>query len=76
LDQPSTSEVTNAYHQTRRILITLVKQPDGKIRVTINRGEMEAYTKDAILAWLADDRATHTDYIAILDTIKADIDPL
>jgi len=57
-------------------LISLVKQPDGKIRVTINRGETEAYGKAAILSWLADERETHTDAVAVLDAIKADIDPL
>ena len=57
-------------------LICLVKQPDGKIRVTINRGEMEDYEKATILAWLADERKTLTDQVAILDAIKADIDPL
>lgn len=57
-------------------LISLVKQPDGKIRVTINRGEMEEYGKSAILSWLADERKIHSDAIAVLDTIYADIDPL
>jgi len=57
-------------------LITLTKQPDGKILVTIDRGEQEDYQKAAILAWLADERKTHTDAIAILDGIKDDIDPL
>jgi hypothetical protein len=57
-------------------LIALTKQPDGKIRVTINRGEAEEYGKAAILSWLADERKTLTDQIAILDAIKADIDPL
>jgi len=57
-------------------LITLVKQPDGKIRVTINRGEMEDYGKAAILAWLAEQRQPPTDLIAVLDEIKADIEPL
>lgn len=57
-------------------LISLVKQPDGKIRVTINRGEQEAYGKAAILSWLAEERKILTDQVAILDTIKADIDPL
>lgn len=57
-------------------LISLEKQPDGKIRVTINRGEAEAYTKAAILSWLADERQTHTDAVAVLDAIKADVEPL
>ena len=57
-------------------LISLVKQPNGKIRVTINRGEMEDYGKDAILSWLADERKILTDQVTILDAIKADIDPL
>jgi len=57
-------------------LISLEKQPSGKIRVTIDRGEEEEYTKAAILTWLADLRKTLTDQVAILDVIKADIDPL
>jgi len=57
-------------------LISLVKQPDGKIRVTINRGETEDYGKAAILSWLADERKTLTDQVAILDIILADINPL
>jgi len=57
-------------------LIGLVKQPDGKIRVVINRGEAETYGKAAILSWPADERKTLTDQVAILDAIKADIDPL
>jgi hypothetical protein len=57
-------------------LITLIKQPDGKIRVTINRGEREDYGKAAILAWIAEQRAPLVTTIAILDVIKADIDPL
>ena len=57
-------------------LISLVKQPDGKIRVTIDRGERKDYGKAAILAWLADERKILTDQVAILDIIKADVDPL
>jgi len=57
-------------------LITLTTLPDGKVGVTINRGESAEYTKAAILAWLAEERQTHTAAIAVLDTIKADIDPL
>lgn len=57
-------------------LISLVKQPDGKILVSINRGEREDYSKAAILSWLADERKILTDQVAIIDTIKADIDPL
>jgi len=57
-------------------LISLVKQPSGKIRVTVNRGEMEEYGKAAILSWLADERKILTDQVAIIDTIKADVDPL
>jgi len=57
-------------------LISLVKQPDGKIRVTIDRGESEEYGKAAILSWLADERKIHADQVVILDAIKADIDPL
>ena len=57
-------------------LISLAKQPDGKILVTINRGEMEDYPKAAILTWLAGERKTLTDQVEIIDTIKADIDPL
>jgi hypothetical protein len=57
-------------------LIILAKQPDGKIRVSIDRDEEEAYTKAAILTWLADERKILTDQVAILDTIKADVDPL
>jgi len=57
-------------------LITLVKQPNGKIRVTINRGEMEEYGKAAILTWLANERKVLTDQVVIIDAIKADIDPL
>lgn len=57
-------------------LIRLVKQPNGKIRVTIDRGEMADYGKPAILSWLAAERKIHTDAIDVLDTIRADIDPL
>jgi hypothetical protein len=57
-------------------LITLVRLPDGRIQVTINRGEKDQYQKAAILAWLAGERLVHTDAITILDIIKADIDPL
>jgi len=57
-------------------LIALVKQPDEKIRVTINREEDATYTKASILAWLADERKNLTDQVVILDAIKADIDPL
>ena len=56
-------------------LISLVRQPGDKIRVTINRGELEDYSKTAILSWLADERKILTDQVAIIDTIKADIDP-
>ena len=59
-----------------RGLISLVRQPTGEIRVTINRGEMEQYGKAAILSWLADERKILTDQVTVLDTIKADIDPL
>jgi len=57
-------------------LISLVRIPNDKIRVTINRGEMEEYGKATILSWLADERKILTDQVAIIDTIKADIDPL
>ena len=57
-------------------LISLVKQPDEKIRVTIDRGEKEEYGKAAILSWLAEERKILTDQVEVLDTIKADIDPL
>jgi len=57
-------------------LISLVKQPDGAIRVTINRGERADYPKAAILTWLADERKTLTDQVTILDAIKADVDLL
>jgi len=57
-------------------LISLVRIPNDKIRVTINRGEMEEYGKAAILSWLADERKILTDQVSIIDTIKADIDPL
>ena len=57
-------------------LIHLAKLPDGKIRVTIDRGESEDYTKANILAWLADERKILTDQVTILDAIKADIEPL
>jgi len=57
-------------------LISLVRIPNDKIRVTINRGEMEEYGKAAILSWLADERKTLTDQVAIIDAIKADVDPL
>lgn len=57
-------------------LIRLVTQPGGKIRVTIDRGEDQTYTKAAILTWLAEERMIHSDAIAVLDTIRADIDPL
>lgn len=57
-------------------LIRLAKQPDGKIRVTIDRGEMEESGKAVILSWLAEERKVHSDAIAVLDTIKADVDPL
>lgn len=57
-------------------LITLVKLPNGRIKVQIDRGEKEDYAKSAILTWLAEDKAAHLSYIAILDIIKADIDPL
>ena len=57
-------------------LIILAMQPSGKIRVAIDRGEEEEYTKAAILAWLADERKILTDQVAILDVIKADVDPL
>jgi len=59
-----------------RGLISLVRQPDEKIRVSINRGESEDYTKANILAWLAEERKTLTDQVEILDVIKADVDPL
>jgi len=57
-------------------LISLARIPNDKIRVTINRGEMEEYGKAAILSWLADERKILTDQVAIIDAIKADIDPL
>jgi len=57
-------------------LIILAMQPSGKLRVAIDRGEEEEYTKAAILAWLADERKILTDQVAILDVIKADVDPL
>lgn len=57
-------------------LITLAKQPSGKIRVSINRGEMDEYAKPVILAWLADERKIHTDAVSVLDIIKSDIAPL
>ena len=57
-------------------LISLVKQPDGKIRVTIDRGESKEYGKAAILSWLAEERKIHSDAIVVLDTITADIYPL
>ena len=70
--------ITPAEYMTLKAkgLISLVKQPDGKIRVTIDRGEQEDLGKAAILGWLAAERSTLTDQVAILDTIKADIDPL
>ena len=57
-------------------LISLVRIPNDKIRVTINRGEMEDYGKAAILSWLSDERKILTDQVAILDIILADINPL
>jgi len=57
-------------------LIIMAMQPSGKLRVAIDRGEEEEYTKAAILAWLADERKILTDQVAILDVIKADVDPL
>ena len=57
-------------------LISLAKQPNGQIRVTINRGETEDYDKTTILAWLANERKILTDQVAILDVIKADINLL
>ena len=57
-------------------LISLVRIPDDKIRVTIDRGEKEEYGKAAILAWLADERKILTDQVEVLDIIKSDIDPL
>jgi hypothetical protein len=57
-------------------LIELRKLPNGRIEVEIDRGEKEDYSKASILTWLAEDRAAHVAYISILDTIKADIDPL
>lgn len=57
-------------------LIHLAKLPDGRIRVTINRGEQDDYSKAAILTWLAGERKSLSDQITILDTIKSDIDPL
>jgi len=57
-------------------LIILAMQPSGMIRVAIDRGEEEEYTKAAILTWLADERQILTDQVAILDVIKADVDPL
>jgi len=70
--------ITPEEYQTLKAqgLISLVKQPDGKIRVTIDRGEREDYGKAAILSWLADERKTLTDQVAILDIILADINPL
>jgi len=57
-------------------LINIVKLPNEKIRVTNDRCESEDYDKAAILSWLAHDRKTLTDQVEVLDTIKADIDPL
>jgi len=57
-------------------LITLAKLPSGKVRVTIDRGEMEEYGKAAILSWLAEERKIHSAAITVLDAIYADIEPL
>jgi len=56
--------------------ISLAMQPSGKVKVTIDRGEIEEIGKSSILSWLASERQTLMDQVTILDTIKADVDPL
>jgi len=70
--------ITPEEYQTLKAqgLISLVRIPNDKIRVTIDRGEKEEYGKTAILAWLADERKILTDQVEVLDIIKSDIDPL
>jgi len=70
--------ITPEEYQTLKAqdLIHLVRIPNDKIRVTIDRGELEEYGKTAILAWLADERKILTDQVEVLDIIKSDIDPL
>ena len=70
--------ITPEEYQTLKAqgLISLVRIPNDKIRVTIDRGEKEEYGKAAILAWLADERKILTDQVEVLDIIKSDIDPL
>jgi len=57
-------------------LIRLVKLPNGKIQVTIDREELEEFNKTEFLTWLAEQRAPAVDLIAIIDEIEADIEPL
>ena len=70
--------ITPEEYQTLKAqgLISLIRIPNDKIRVTIDRGELGEYDKSAILAWLADERKILTDQVEVLDIIKSDIDPL
>jgi len=57
-------------------LISLERKPGGKVRVTINRGEADEPTKAELLEWITGERKALTEQLAVLDEIKADIDPL
>jgi hypothetical protein len=57
-------------------LITVLKRPDGSIRIKIDRGEREDQAKSALLTWLESEMEPHKAAIARLEAIKADIDPL
>ena len=57
-------------------LISLKKQPSGKIRVTIDRGEDATYDRAAILAWLDGSIADLRAQIDNLTKIKTDVEAL
>lgn len=59
-------------------LIRLTRDPGDplKVRIVIVRGELESINESAILAWLAGERQTHVDAIALLDEIKADVEAI
>lgn len=59
-------------------LIRLSRDPGdpSKLRILILRGELETIGEAAILAWLAGERQSHVDAIALLDEIKADVEAI
>lgn len=59
-------------------LVRLTRDPLDplKIRIMILRGELETVLESYVLEWLATERQTHVDAIALLDEIKADVEAI